>query len=92
MGEAPADAARRELEEETGQVVAHVDYVGWMKFRLQPDERLELGLLYCCDLETVTPFEANEEASAIMLWDFQSPVTGPVNPIDRYLAEVDPLE
>jgi 8-oxo-dGTP diphosphatase len=90
-GEQPADAARRELEEESGQTAADLHYVGWMKFRLQPDQRLELGVLYQCQLEAVQPFEANDEATAIMFWDLRSPVAGRVNEIDKYLAEFIPL-
>jgi 8-oxo-dGTP diphosphatase len=85
-GEKPSDAAVRELAEETGQRVPAVEYVGWMKFQLQPDQRLELGLLYRCRLEQVEPFTANDEASDFMLWDLRSQVNGPVNRIDHYLA------
>jgi 8-oxo-dGTP diphosphatase len=89
-GEQPVDAARRELEEESGQTAADLHYVGWMKFRLQPHQRLELAVLYQCELETVQPFEANDETTAIMLWDLHSPVSGYVNEIDKYLATATP--
>jgi 8-oxo-dGTP diphosphatase len=85
-GEHPADAAKREFAEETGQTAPGARYVGWMKFRLQPDRRLELAALYQCHLEAVRPFEANEETTAIMFWDVNSPVAERVCEIDRYLA------
>jgi 8-oxo-dGTP diphosphatase len=89
-GEQPIDAARRELEEESGQAAADLHYVGWIKFRLQPDQRLELAVLYECELAAVQPFEANDEVSEIMFWDLRSPVSGYVNEIDKYLATARP--
>ena len=85
-GETPQQAAIRELAEESGQHVSKVTYSGWMKFQLQPDDRLELGVLYTCELEAVQPFIANDEASKIMFWDLQSPLEEPVSAIDLYLA------
>lgn len=85
-GETHAAAAQRELAEETDQIASELSYAGWMKFQLQPDQRFELGVLYRCTLSTMQPFSPNEEASAIMLWDLESAVDGPVNPIDHYLA------
>ena len=86
-GETPHDAAIRELAEESGQQVSTAEYLGWMKFRLKPDDRLELGVIYTCELDTLQPFEPNEEASQIMLWDMKSPIEGHVNAIDFYLAQ-----
>lgn len=86
-GETPYDAAIRELAEESGQVVTSADYNGWMKFRLTPDDRLELGVIYQCELDMIRPFEPNDEASKIMFWDFHSPIDGYVNEIDLYLAQ-----
>ena len=92
--ETPHDAAIRELEEESGQKVENAEYVGWAKFRLKPDDHLELGVLYRCEIEQPQPFTPNEEASEIMWWDVQSglasPVEGHVNEIDLYLAKLCP--
>jgi len=87
-GETPYDAAIRELAEETNQHVESVDYVGWIKFRLQPDDRLELGVLYTCELNELKPFKPNEEADKIMLWGEQTQVDEHVNEIDVYLAQL----
>ena len=87
-GETPDQAATRELAEESGQHVEDVTYFGWMKFQLQPDNRLELGALYTCALNAVQPFVANNEASKIMFWDLQSPIEEPVSAIDLYLARL----
>ena len=87
-GETPHDAAIRELAEESGQIVSAVQYVGWLKFQLMPDNRLELGVLYTCELDSMTPFVANNEASKMMMWDMKRPVVDYVNEIDLYLANL----
>lgn len=88
QGETPHEAAARELKEESGQSVANLRYAGWMKFRLKPDDRLELGVLYVGELDTIQPFEANAESAKIMLWDMASPIDGDVSAIDLYLARI----
>lgn len=87
-GESPHETAIRELAEETGQHTSQVDYVGWMKLQLKPDDRLELAVLYHCELETLQPFQANNEASQMILWDLESPIEGDVAEIDLYLAKL----
>ena len=87
-GETPEAAARRELQEETSQIAADLQFVGLAKFRLKPDHRLEFGAIYACNLEQIQPFQKNEEASRIMWWDLTSPVVEPVTEIDRKLAEM----
>jgi 8-oxo-dGTP pyrophosphatase MutT (NUDIX family) len=85
-GETPAQAALRELEEESGQSVP-LRYAGLSKMRLIPDSRLELGAIYTAELATVRPFAANTEIERMMLWDLEATITdGPVNDIDRALA------
>jgi len=87
QGELPHEAAIRELAEESGQRVPLVHYAGWMKFRLKPDDRLELGVLYRCELERLQSFVANTESSKMILWDLQTPLAGDVSEIDLYLAK-----
>ena len=79
--ELPHEAAIRELAEETGQLVSVMQYVGWMKFCLKPDDRLELGALFRCDLETIQPFQANPEASRMILWDMETPLEGSISDV-----------
>lgn len=86
--ETPDQAAIRELAEESGQHAMSVDYVGWMKFRLKPDDRLELGVLYACELTQIEDFEANEETSKVMFWDMTSAIEGEISEIDAYLAKL----
>ena len=86
-GEAPHESAIRELGEESGQTVHSVDYASWMKFQLAPDNRIELGVLYTCDIKTILPFEPNDEISQIMFWDIITPVEGHVSEIDLYITQ-----
>jgi 8-oxo-dGTP diphosphatase len=87
-GETPEAAAIRELYEETGQVATEVQFIGLAKFRLKPDDRLEFGALYACELADLQPFQRNAEADQMMWWDFLSAVEGHVNEIDQKLAEM----
>lgn len=68
-GETPHDAAIRELAEETGQKVSALNYKGLCLLGLHPNNALELGAIYQCDLEQVEPFEANDETTKMMFWD-----------------------
>lgn len=67
--ETPHDAGVRELAEETGQKVSALNYKGLCLLGLHPDNQLELGAIYQCELEQVEPFEANEETTKMMFWD-----------------------
>ena len=87
-GEDTATCAGRELTEETRQVAPSLRCVGLMKCQLEPDNRLEFGMLYACELQSIVPFVPNNEAERIIWWDLHSPVEGYVSPIDRKLAEL----
>ena len=84
-GETPRQAAQRELMEETCQE-APLLFAGIMKFKLQPDERIEYGALFLADLQQVKPFAANEEASKIHFWDRLEDI-GCVDEIDQKLLD-----
>ena len=85
-GESPHECIVRELFEETGQKLDNLTFRGWMKFQLQPDQRLEIGALYSGILRHIAPFEANAEADRITFWDSVADI-GYVNEIDRMLLE-----
>jgi 8-oxo-dGTP diphosphatase len=68
-GEAPHDAAVRELAEETGQKVSALNYKGLCLLGLHPNNELELGAIYQCELEQLEPFVTNEETTKMMFWD-----------------------
>ncbi len=87
-GEMPEAAAKRELQEETSQVALNLRLVGLAKMRLKPDDRLEFGAIYTCELEHIVPCHPNDEAARIMWWDLQSPVDDPMSEIDAKLAQM----
>ena len=87
-GETPEAAAKRELLEETSQVASDIHFVGLAKMRLKPDDRVEFGAIYTCELEHIAPFQPNDEAARIMWWDLHTPLDGDVSEIDAKLAEM----
>ena len=87
-GETPLAAGIRELQEESGQVVSSLNYVALALVRVGRDNRLELGTMYRCELESVQPFTANEEISAMFFWDLQRPLSGRIDAISRKLVEL----
>lgn len=86
-GETPRQCAIRELMEETGQVAEQVRFCGVMKFQLQPDQRIEYGALYTCELSEIRTFRANHEIAKIIWWD-QTADIGYINEIDAKCIEL----
>ncbi len=88
-GESHYDAARRELEEESGQVASSLTYTGLCLLRIPPKGLLELGTIYTCELEELQPFKVNEETSGmLLLWGAPQNVNEHVNEIGLKLAEL----
>lgn len=85
-GETPEAAAHRELLEESGQVAGRMQFAGMALLRLQKHNTLELGAMFTCELETLQPFQPNDEADRMMLWDLVQPVPGRVSAVGRQLA------
>jgi len=80
------DCAIRELEEETSQIVGVVKFVGMMKFKLKPDDRIEYGGLYAAEIVDFVKFQENEEATDILFWNGADDI-GYINEIDEKLLE-----
>jgi 8-oxo-dGTP diphosphatase len=88
-GETPYDAAVRELQEETGQVASSLTFAGMCLLRLKRGGTLrELGTIYTAELDSLQPFEVNEEVSQIMFWDLAQPVEGYVDEISQELCRL----
>jgi len=85
-GESPKDCALRELFEETNQKINHIEFIGLMKFHLQPSfhgpERTEYGALFYAELSELASFAENDEAAEITLWDGTSDI-GAIQVIDK---------
>jgi 8-oxo-dGTP diphosphatase len=87
-GETPAEAAIRELKEESGQQVSEVNYAGIVLLRLSKGG-LEMGAMFTVDLDVLQPFTPNNEESGLMAWDLKSaPSEGYVNELSIALAEL----
>jgi 8-oxo-dGTP pyrophosphatase MutT (NUDIX family) len=68
-GEHPDDGARREVQEETSQVVRQLQCRGLLKVRFRADDRQIYGVLYTGTVDQLLPFTANEESERILLWE-----------------------
>ena len=67
-GETPADAARREVWEETCQKVENLKFEGLIKVRLNPDGTLEYAAVFTGETHEILPFTVNNESDRIALW------------------------
>jgi 8-oxo-dGTP pyrophosphatase MutT (NUDIX family) len=86
-GETPRQAAARELLEESGQQPDEpLRFVGYARFVLAPDQRVEHLALYAGSCAETGAFEPTEEISAIRWWDLLERLPGYVQPLDAYLA------
>ena len=84
-GETPDVCACREVQEETGQVVEALAYRGLFKMRLHSDWRLEYGALYSAEIDSLLPFEPNEESERILLWEMIDELEGDVSALSQAL-------
>lgn len=85
-GENAGEAALRELMEESNQTLPTLRFVGLMRLRLKPDDRLEFGALYQGEVSEPRPFQANQEIEGVCWWD-GGELAQPIAGIDRWLAQ-----
>lgn len=84
--ESTRDCIIRELREETNQQVKDLSFRGIMKFKLQPDYRIEYGALYTGYLEELDAFEETDEIREITLWNKEDEIKD-LNKIDKKLLD-----
>ncbi|WP_086562533.1 NUDIX hydrolase [Streptomyces africanus] len=88
-GESPRQGAVRELLEESGQTpVEPLGFVGYPRFTLAPDQRVEYGALFSGRCAEVAAFQPNEEIEAIRWWDLREVLPGRVHALDACLARL----
>ncbi len=68
-GESARDCAMRELKEEANQAVDHLKFNGLISIKMAGSNELIYGGVFSGVLETVQPFEENDEISEITFWD-----------------------
>ncbi|WP_241671995.1 NUDIX domain-containing protein [Streptomyces sp. IB2014 016-6] len=87
QGESPRQAAVRELSEESGQAPDEpLRFIGYAKFVLAPDQRVEYLAVFTGRCAVARDFRANEETTAIAWWDLLEGLPGDVQPLDARLA------
>lgn len=85
-GETPEAAAKRELYEESGQVAESLQFEGMAFIHVLKPDVIELGVMYTCELDTLQPFQPNDEADRMMLWDLKQPIDEAVSAVGHQLA------
>ncbi|MBS4178336.1 NUDIX domain-containing protein [Bacillus sp. FJAT-49731] len=85
-GETPRECALRELYEETNQRIDNIKFKGLMKFQLKPDDRMEYGALYSGVISDLKPFNENDEAEQLILWNQVTDI-GYIDEIDEKLLD-----
>src|SRR5690554_2226840 len=84
--ETPRECAIREVYEETNLKIDDLNFIGIMKFSLQPDQRIEYGALYAGEIRALNEFAETDEIKRIILWDLKEDI-GYVDEIDKKLLE-----
>lgn len=90
--ETPRECAIREVYEETNLKVDDLEFIGIMKFSLQPDQRIEYGALYGAEIKglDLNGFTETDEIKKIILWDpsrTRAEDMGYIDEIDKKLLE-----
>jgi 8-oxo-dGTP diphosphatase len=67
--ETPKDCAKRELYEETGEVVEDLEFIGLMKVRNTINGTVKFNPVFFTLVDQLQPFHTNEETSDIKLWN-----------------------
>jgi 8-oxo-dGTP diphosphatase len=80
--ESAHDCAVRELFEETGQRVEHLEFRAVVKYRAAPDNRIYYGTLFSGELLSPAPFSENDEITQITYWNGKTDI-GYIDEIDR---------
>lgn len=89
-GESPAQAAVRELAEESGQVAERIELAGVAVSWYAPAARLERLAIYRGTVGERMPFVANDEMVASQWWDPATPLAGVVSEVDQALTILVP--
>lgn len=88
-GETAMEAARRELYEETHQIVDELEFCGLFKIYDKTKKEYRFRAVYKGEAESLTEFVPweNDEMLGIRLWDFGDPSIS-VDPVDTKMVEM----
>ncbi len=73
-GETLMDCARRELHEETGQSVDDLKFIGLARVKNYLNGGEKFNPLYYSKINSLSPFQQNEEMTEIRLWDLEETI------------------
>lgn len=86
LGEAPRQAAVRELDEETGIAPADLHFALVAEFWLQRPSRREYAAVYRTSVDRAPVLRVNDEASAFQWWEQCSSIGEHMSPLDTQIA------
>ncbi|MCM3109594.1 NUDIX hydrolase [Lederbergia lenta] len=81
--ESPKECAKRELFEETGQIVNDLEFKGLLKLRNKINGTIKYNPVYFWNIDQLDPFFKNEETSEIKLWNLGEEIG------HSYIDEID---
>ncbi|GLX65661.1 NUDIX domain-containing protein [Paenibacillus glycanilyticus] len=81
INESAEECAKRELFEETGQVVHEMDLMGLLKVR-KADGLVKCNPIYFAELDCIVPFKENDETDKIIFWDLTEDI-GYIDEVDK---------
>ncbi|MFC5734255.1 NUDIX hydrolase [Cytobacillus gottheilii] len=84
--ETPKECAIRELNEETGQYVTKLVFIGLIKVRKISDGHIKYNPVYFTTIENLLPFKENIETSEIKLWDLNEEI-GFIDSVDKKVLD-----
>jgi len=87
-GESPAEAAVREMEEETGYLVSEAQFFGVMKFYAAGRGRDEYAAVYLAKYNNAHEFIPNAEASGLTIYGDRSKIEGHISELDQALLKI----
>lgn len=84
--ETPKECAIRELYEETGQIVADLEFKGLLKVKNKMTGEIKYNPVYFTETDKLQPFIENEETSEIRLWNLKEDL-GQIDSVDIRILE-----
>ncbi|CAM3997667.1 NUDIX hydrolase [Mesobacillus thioparans] len=72
--ETPLECAKRELFEETGQIVESLQLIGVARVKNLKTKAEKLNPIYFSTIYSLMPFTQNEETTEVKLWDLKEEI------------------
>jgi 8-oxo-dGTP diphosphatase len=84
-GETPLECAKRELFEETGQIVFEMEFKGLDMVLNSSTSQIKYNPIYFSTINNLRPFRQNSETTDIRLWDLKEDLH--IDDVDFFILE-----